>query len=102
MRLIDADEVHNLVRNSKKYMWSSPISTDRKVTVSTDDIQFGVDKIPAIDAAEVVHGKWINKQGGFWETAECSICGAHSPTVGGGMYFCSHCGAKMDEVSGNE
>lgn len=57
MRLIDADEIHNLVRNSKNYMWSSPISTDRKVTVSTDDIQFGVDKIPTIDAEPVVHCK---------------------------------------------
>lgn len=99
MRLIDVDEIHNLVRNLKKYMWSSPISTDRKVMVSTDDIQFGVDKIPSADAEPVRHGHWLGKPIAGYATVRCSNCKSAFLENKGIWKYCPNCGAKMDEVS---
>ena len=55
--------------------------------------------IPAADVAPVVHGRWVNG-------CQCSVCGdrhgpynsRHRPYYN----FCPNCGAKMDEVSGDE
>lgn len=55
-----------------------------------------VEGIPAADVAPVWHGWWADKQGGFWETATCSICGEKYPTVGIVPNYCPNCGAKMD------
>ncbi len=44
--------------------------------------------------APVVHGEWVNIQGGFWRVGTCSVCGEHYPT--GGSNYCPNCGAKMD------
>ena len=53
-------------------------------------------EIPAADVAPVWHGWWADKQGGFWETATCSICGEKYPTVGIVPNYCPNCGAKLD------
>ena len=53
-------------------------------------------ELPAADVAPVWHGWWADKQGGFWETATCSICGEKYPTVGIVPNYCPNCGAKMD------
>lgn len=47
------------------------------------------------DVAPVRHGRWIKKQGGFWETATCSNCGENHPTVGIVPNYCPNCGADM-------
>lgn len=52
--------------------------------------------IPAADVAPVVHGRWGKKQGGFWEFADCSVCGQKTPTVGIPPNYCPNCGARMD------
>ncbi len=52
--------------------------------------------MPAADVAPVVHGRWVEKKGGFWEIAACSNCGEKSPTLGITPKYCPHCGAKMD------
>lgn len=67
------------------------------------------DRIPAVDAAPVKHGKWIYWPG--WvgnhdkriDDATCSICGFKHPTVlnvktpKDCLYkYCPECGAKMD------
>ena len=57
--------------------------------------------IPAADVAPVRHGRWINKQGGFWEIATCDQCGGRYPTVGITPNFCPNCGAKMDGGGGD-
>lgn len=59
-----------------------------------------IENAPAVDAAPVVHGWWIEKQEPiswceddvdvFWE---CSVCGGH---CAGGSPYCPECGAKMD------
>jgi len=65
------------------------------------------DEAETIDAAPVVHGKWIDKgwdgdfswridgRGSCWKVIACSACGENlcgSPKTA----YCPHCGAKMD------
>ena len=53
--------------------------------------------VPQVDAVEVVHGRWKNKQTNsiFTWHLECSVCGADYNTSVGYNY-CPNCGAKMD------
>ena len=62
--------------------------------------------IDSLDAAPVVHGRWIDKT--VWEgcfghiRTQCSVCGTVYPNKPGsrgdgkGGKFCEECGAKMD------
>lgn len=54
-----------------------------------------IKNIPAADAEPVRHGRWGQKQGGFWEFAACSLCGEKTPTVGIMPNYCPSCGARM-------
>ena len=58
-----------------------------------------VEKLPAADVAPVVHGRWVNG-------CQCSVCGdRHGPYNSRHVQYynhCPNCGAKMDEVSGDE
>ena len=95
---IERDAVHDLVRSLTKYAWTSPNNTGHRVTVDADDVNFGVDKIPAADVAPVRHGRW--------EGTNCSRCGGSYmdyadadsyPAIGEPKPdFCPNCGAKMD------
>ena len=58
-------------------------------------------RIPAADVEPVRRGRWGKKQGGFWEFANCSVCGQKTATVGIPPNYCPNCGAKMkleDEI----
>ena len=51
----------------------------------------------AVDAVEVVHGRWENEQIGFmYYDAICSACKSHNNSA---SRYCPHCGAKMDGVN---
>ena len=57
--------------------------------------------MPAADAVEVKHGKWIEQGDGLYTYYDCSVCGESfcfiegSPTDN--LYkYCPNCGAKMD------
>lgn len=63
---------------------------------------------PAVDAAPVVHGRWLDCYDNF-ETAECDRCKnqfevTFDGEANGALFdgfkqfykFCPHCGAKMD------
>ena len=57
-------------------------------------------RLSPVDAVEVVHGRWIEKQEAIpWceDDAEvytvCSVCESYSP---GESNYCPNCGAKMD------
>ena len=54
-----------------------------------------IKEIPAADVATVVHGEWINCNGG---NATCSHCKTRQKNVydDNEQRFCGHCGAKMD------
>ena len=50
---IERDAAHRLMVGLTRYSWTSPISTESHVTVDADDVNFGLDKIPAADVAPV-------------------------------------------------
>ena len=95
---IEREEVHELVQSLTKYAWASPDNTGHRVTVDADDVNFGVDKIPAADVAPGVHGQWKTNSDRP-DTLICSICKCgfdmwkHDP-----HNYCPNCGAKMDGV----
>ena len=58
-----------------------------------------IDNIPAVDAAEVVHGEWIHKNAdGSWRVDTCSVCkkDTHYVRYAPPYECCPHCGARMD------
>ncbi len=96
-RLIDANVLRNhwIQAGEDKYIYNA------KAVINTIDVQ------PTIDAAPVVHGKWIEKRGQTYLPVEyneegelilhdyttyiCSICGRHEAVK---EPYCN-CGAKM-------
>lgn len=54
------------------------------------------DAIPSVDAAPVVHGRWIEKSYLLGTTRYCSECGENYGMPHGVFNYCPHCGAKMD------
>lgn len=55
-----------------------------------------LEKVPAADVAEVVHGRWIPTEYPFMnECEDCSSCG-YRTLYGNGYDYCPNCGAKMD------
>lgn len=55
------------------------------------------EELPAVDAAPVVHGHWIDTGSG----QECSVCGEVQYGYDSGRFYCPNCGAKMDEEDTN-
>lgn len=65
-----------------------------------------VERAPAVDAAPVVHGRWIlvDKAYGEYECSACGACdsdcsdyyGAHNVLC---QDYCPNCGARMDEAA---
>ena len=47
-------------------------------------------KVPAADVAEVVHGRWIHHDDGVFTCSECGNAESND------SYYCRLCGAKMD------
>lgn len=61
-----------------------------------------VKHFPAADVEPVRRGRWVNKKGGFFEFAACSLCGDVAPTAGITPNYCPNCGAKMDLEDEND
>jgi rubrerythrin len=63
--------------------------------------------IPTVDAALVVHAKWVANTDDFTPKKRCTNCGYNKPMKAGeGIEqepeaFCPACGAMMDENGGN-
>ena len=53
---IRCEDARRMVVQLDKYAWKSPVSDERRVTVDVDLVKFGLDRIPAADVAEVMHG----------------------------------------------
>lgn len=56
---------------------------------------------PAVDAVEVVHGRWKDVLGGKYDNQSyrCSVCKEHALSDDKGWFltnFCPNCGAMMD------
>ena len=101
---IRREDARRMVVQLDKYAWKSPVSDERRVTVDVDLVKFGLDRIPAADVAEVVHGEWLRGDDD-WDsltTIQCSICSEDwcfetDDDVSLLNYkYCPNCGAKMD------
>ena len=63
--------------------------------VSPESVIKVIESIPAVDAAPVIHGRWIDiPDKPEWDQKMCSICGDYFCCQGN---YCSNCGAKMDK-----
>lgn len=98
---IERSEVHKMMVHLKKYAWASPRGTERRVTVDSDDVNFGVDRIPAADVVERKRGEWVHTTiedddwGGTYHRWTCSVCGGRVGVASAGANFCKWCGADM-------
>lgn len=100
---IERAVVHDLVKSLPKYHMFSYDRTEGMIGISPDDVDFGVDKIPAADVVEVVRcqsckyriykdmGDDIGMIGG------CKVWGVALP----GDFYCSH-SARMDKEDEHE
>ena len=87
MRLIDADELNNLMG----------------VSVNELFVKCWLDRMPTIDAVPVKQGKWEQEEVPFWivkgkvvSTAtvhRCSVCELYEDKK---TKYCPNCGARMD------
>lgn len=68
-----------------------------RCVVDWDDIETA----PTVDAAEVVHGGWIEKPYLLGTTRYCSICGQNYGMPHGVFNYCPNCGAAMDGGADN-
>lgn len=68
-----------------------------------------IEKLPTVDAAPVVHGRWIPLATSWGDKATCSVCGrdlcVNEPGNGlldiEDLHYCPNCGAKMDGGTDN-
>ena len=54
--------------------------------------------LPSVDAAPVVHGRWVFHDDDIMPWVSCSKCGICTDSFNKTPY-CPHCGAKMDGES---
>lgn len=114
MRLIDADEYakemkcrQNAVETAIENPRTDVYYTDKEhwegVLCTYAEAKLTLDNMPTVDAAPVVHGKWMVSENGLWQY--CSICGVSvevdsmfmcKASEDSNFKYCPHCGAKMD------
>ena len=89
-RLIDA--------NAMREDWLE--NGENEYVYDTNAVLASIDAQPTVDAVEVVHGRWVEKQEPItWCEDdveifyECSVCGCQNF---GESPYCPNCGAKMD------
>ena len=107
-RLIDANAVKKVFDNLRNGTFALEDPKTAGVIAGTV-ITCGIliDEIPTVDAAEVVHGRWIknwcNNSFIGHEYAECSICDCHMLDTNQfwNSNYCPNCGAKMDGGNGD-
>lgn len=101
MRLIDADAFDRALCNAK---FSAALNEaydadrsfeDQEMYYSTQSFRDVMRYRPTIDAAPVIHGKWIFHDDDYMPTDLCSICGCTTWAFIRTKY-CPFCGAKMD------
>ena len=109
---IERAAVHNLVKSLPKYHMFSYDRTEGMIGISPDDVDFGVDKIPTADVAEVRHGRWIEDErtypGPGLKNNLCSVCGEIAGLWKEGLEpgrkwaYCPNCGARMGKEDEHE
>lgn len=94
--LISKDKLYNDlnklwdIAKEKGYKELSALISDRIVPLIVAQ--------PTVEAKEIVHGHWIEKEvSSGRDSWECSVCGRRARGKIENLPYC-HCGAKMDEV----
>lgn len=96
-KLIYADDLKKLVNSDIGRMYALRLDGVGPLSRFLDQI----DQQPAVDAVEVVRGKWITDGLGDGERI-CSVCRRYALYTHRDRYgqyltaYCSNCGAKMD------
>lgn len=94
-RLIDADALKEIALK-RGYSVRIDKYTGRWPCLLVADIR----NVPTVDAAEVVHGRWINWGKSGTPTYEnygtCSVCHEDAEICTEHRNYCPNCGAKMD------
>ena len=93
-KLIYADDLKNLVNTDINRMYAFRLDGVGPLSRFLDQI----DQQPAVDAVEVVHGRWKKSNyHGFLCCSECKDVYIDKTWFGGGKWnYCPNCGAKMD------
>lgn len=95
---IERAAVHELVKRIPRYEMFNYDRTESLTGINPDDVDFGVDKIPAAPVVEVRRGRWLKRSDG---TPYCSNCGANErdtySSVVNECAFCYSCGARIDK-----
>lgn len=83
MRLIDADA---LMQQTYTFY-----PNGKTMTLAVGMVRVWVKDAQTVDAAPVVHGRWMKKSGqGIFYCSECGLPSMHN------WPYCERCGAKMD------
>ena len=94
---IERAAVHELVKRLPKYQMFNYDRTESLTGINPDDVDFGVDKIPAADVVEMRHAKWkyFHKQ----NKAVCTNCSFERDLDAdfGRAIVCPNCGAPMTD-----
>lgn len=98
MRLIDADACPALFdvnfKATKRLIFDGEKHFDN-LAEGFMEANNVIRSMPTIDAAQVVHGRWIDFTGLLFEPDKCSVCGGLASNTEN-MKYCPNCGAKMD------
>ena len=85
-RLIDANDLLNAIRDDYNINGTNFAR-----------IRQHIEDAPAVDAVEVVHGRWIEKEKyTFGVMYDCSICDNRILDNGHSWNYCPNCGCRMD------
>ena len=88
MKLVNAEEVRQIF----------DYEVAQGATDLFDAFDSAIENATAVDAAPVVHGRWIPSENGGYH---CSVCDKRFGFVFDN-YYCPNCGAKMDGGVKNE
>lgn len=92
---IDKQNLYNI----EKLLDTDVIRKSKTASWLLDQVLHDIKESPAVDVAQVVHGKWIFNDD-WWEF-RCTNCG--KPIGNIKKYnFCPNCGAKMDGEADHE
>lgn len=94
-KLIKAELLSIPVEYIKKHIVAGDSEFLKGYLAGLDAMIAAAAEIPAADAVQVVHGRWIAADYKPYIYCKCSVCGRRV-NVSEKDNYCSHCGAKMD------
>ena len=105
MRLIDADALHNSLRNKQKWVVRSFYGEKINEGYTYDQVHFAIDDAPTVDAVERKKGKWDFIGFQMFRCTSCKHVFSQDSLEGWRTYtyeptfpiFCPNCGAEMAE-----